>query len=337
MHVAPQPSRQRRGLRAAATGSLLPLVALGGAAPAMAQPDTQSSAQPAPEQTTPRPATEAQTDTSTPSPGPATAGQQRTAERVYTVRAGDSPWLISQRYDVPLERLLELNDLTMDSIIHVGQRMVLDDGASAAEQPATPQRQADVEQPAAQDQTAPAAVERTADAAPTADATVQQSREEVGNTFLGHVYPDHVVTSANENLARLRSAPVPTPGEAQQLIRQEAQRMGVDPALALGHAYTESNFRHDSVSPANSVGLMQVMPYSGEFASQVVGRELNLLDPRDNVIAGLVIIRHNQALAANQDEAIGAYYQGLGGIQREGFEPFTHTYIARVKAAAAMF
>jgi hypothetical protein len=56
---------------------------------------------------------------------------------------------------------------------------------------------------------------------------------------------------------------------------------------------------------------MQVMPGSGEFVGRRhVGRELDLTDPRDNVVAGIVFLQHlweltagdaQRALAANMD------------------------------------
>lgn len=218
----------------------------------------------------------------------------------YTVVAGDSPWRVAQKFGISVKRLRDMNGLTVDSPMYVGDVLIVDDGTPAS--------------------TAP----------------VPENRP-IGNTFLHYTYPEHVTASANENYARLQAAPAPTPAQMQQIVRETAQRMGVDPRLALAHAYTESRFQHRSVSPANAIGTMQVIPVAGEFASRLVGRELNLLDPHDNATAGVAIIRYMQQNTPTRDMGIGSYYQGHGGVMKYGMKPDTVAYVARVKAAMAMF
>ncbi|MDY6055576.1 LysM peptidoglycan-binding domain-containing protein [Micrococcus sp.] len=254
---------------------------------------TPRTAAPAPRSTASAP--RAVAPAPTPTVAPAASG---TVVR-YTVVAGDSPWAIAQRFEIPLERLRSLNGLTRTSVLHVGQELVISDGALPVE-------------------------------------TVSVTGP-IGSTFLTYTYPSHVTASANANLALLKSAPQPTPAQMQQIVRETALRHGVDPALALGHAYTESRFQHDVVSPANAIGTMQVIPVAGEFASDLVGRALNLLDPYDNATAGVVLIRYFQSRTPSLELGIGAYYQGLGGVTRDGLRADTVTYVARVKAAAKMF
>ena len=123
----------------------------------------------------------------------------------------------------------------------------------------------------------------------------------------------------------------------QAIIADTARRMGVDPGLALAHAFVESSFNHASVSPANAIGAMQVIPITGEFASELVGRELNLLDPYDNAVAGVAYIKYVQDRTPTLDTGIGAYYQGLGGVLQGGLSAEGRTYVATVRAAMAMF
>ena len=94
--------------------------------------------------------------------------------------------------------------------------------------------------------------------------------------------------------------------------------MGVDPALALAFAYQESGFNQRAVSPANAIGTMQVIPSSGEWASDLVGRKLNLLDPYDNATAGVAIIRQLIATSKDLDNAIAGYYQGQYSVSKYG-------------------
>ena len=124
----------------------------------------------------------------------------------------------------------------------------------------------------------------------------------------------------------------------QAMVVQVAREMGVDPALAQAHAYQESGFNHASVSPANAIGTMQVIPSAGEWASQLVGRHLNLMDPYDNVVAGVAIIRPlHKTFPNNLDYAIAGYYQGAAAVQRYGLYPDTQRYVAAVRAHMARF
>ena len=69
----------------------------------------------------------------------------------------------------------------------------------------------------------------------------------------------------------------------------------------------------------------------------MVGRQLNLLDPQDNAVAGVAIIRYLQKNADDMDQGIAGYYQGLGGVKKTGMRPDTQKYVAKVRAAMAQF
>ncbi|MGD6980832.1 lytic transglycosylase, partial [Citricoccus zhacaiensis] len=159
----------------------------------------------------------------------------------------------------------------------------------------------------------------------------------VPSTFLHYTYPDHVVSSANANKRALLGAGVPSRSQMQAIIADTARRMGVDPSLALAHSFAESGFSHAAVSPANAIGAMQVIPSSGTWASALVGRKLNLLDPYDNATAGVAIIRKLQRTAPSVDIGIAAYYQGLGGVTRNGMYPDTKRYVSKVKGYMQRF
>ncbi|KRE90007.1 lytic transglycosylase domain-containing protein [Arthrobacter sp. Soil764] len=220
----------------------------------------------------------------------------------YTIKAGDTLSAIASRNGVKLADLLSANKLGMTSIIYPGSKLVIP-GASA--QPAP--------------QPAPAAPQ--APAAPL-----------VPSSFLGFSYPAAVVSSANENKALLNASPVPSREEMKNIVADTARRMGVDPSLALAFAFQESGFNQRAVSPANAIGTMQVIPSSGQWASDLVGRKLNLLDPYDNATAGVAIIRQLLATSKDQDTAIAGYYQGQYSVSKYGMYDDTKAYLAAIKA-----
>jgi LysM repeat protein len=159
----------------------------------------------------------------------------------------------------------------------------------------------------------------------------------VGNSFAGRTYPAAVVAAANANRATLLAIGVPTKDQMRGLVVTTAKAMGVDPALALAVAYQESGFDQSQVSPANAIGTMQVIPSSGHWASDLVGRQLNLLDPRDNVTAGVVILKALKRTSPDLASAIAGYYQGATSVQQNGMYADTRQYVANVRALMTRF
>jgi LysM repeat protein len=209
-------------------------------------------------------------------PAPVAPAAQAPSSGSYTIKSGDTLSGIAARNSVKLSDVLAANRLTMSSIIYPGQKLVIP-GASIA----------------------PASSQPSAPVTPL-----------VPSTFLGFSYPAAVVSSANENKMLLNASPVPSREQMKSIVADTARKMGVDPSLALAFAFQESSFDHRSVSPANAIGAMQVIPSSGQWASDLVGRKLNLLDPYDNATAGVAIIRQLVRTSPDLDTAIAGYYQG---------------------------
>ena len=150
-------------------------------------------------------------------------------------------------------------------------------------------------------------------------------------------FPSTTVAAAKKNHALLATMPVPTREQAKAMVAATASRHGVDPALALAISYQESGWNHRSVSVANAIGIMQVIPSSGDWASSMVGRELNLLDAQDNVTAGVVIIRALQRATGDDETAIAGYYQGLSSVRKNGMYSDTRAYVRNIQALRVKF
>jgi len=252
--------------------------------------------------------------TAAPKPAPARPAAPKPAAAPagsgsYTIKSGDTLSGIAARHGVKLSAVLSANRLTMSSIIYPGNKLVIPGASTGAIKPAssTP-------------------VTPVAPAAPL-----------VPSSFLGFSYPAAVVSSANQNKALLNASPVPTREQMKQIVADTARRMGVEPSLALAFAYQESGFNHRSVSPANAIGTMQVIPSSGQWASDLVGRKLNLLDPYDNATAGVAIIRQLVSTSKNLDYAIAGYYQGQYSVNTRGMYEDTKAYVASIKSLKKTF
>lgn len=225
------------------------------------------------------------------------------AAATYTVRTGDTVSAIAARHGTTVQAVVAANGLDARAFIRAGQTLVLPGAAAPA--------------------------------AAAAPATVTSGL--VGNTFAGRTYPEHVVASANQNKANLLAAGVPSRDTMQAKVAATARSMGVDPALAQAIAFQESGFNHSAVSPANAIGTMQVIPSSGEWASQMVGRPLNLLHPDDNVVAGVAILRSLVRSSPDLPTAIASYYQGASSVKRNGMYADTRRYVANVQTLMTRF
>ncbi|MER2135364.1 MAG: LysM peptidoglycan-binding domain-containing protein [Arthrobacter sp.] len=253
------------------------------------------------------------TDAAPAAPAPAAPAAPAAPQAgTYTVVAGDTLGAIAARHGVSLKSVLDANNLSMTSVIRPGQKLSLGGGSTIT--------------------TASSAPAAAAPAAPASAPT-----DLVPSTFLHYTYPQHVVANANLNKQTLNSMAVPTRAQMQQLVADTARAMGVDPALAQAFALQESGFDQRAVSPANAIGTMQVIPSSGEWASDLVGRQLNLLDPYDNVTAGVAIIRALVRTSPDLETAIASYYQGQYSVTTQGMYPDTKAYVASVLAHRAGF
>jgi LysM repeat protein len=155
------------------------------------------------------------------------------------------------------------------------------------------------------------------------------------NTFAGRTYASSVVRAADANRSALARRAVPGPEVTRRIITRVATRYGVDPALALAVGFQESSWNQRRVSPANAVGVMQVVPSSGRWASELVGRRLDLLNVEDNVTAGVVILRSLLRTADNREQAVAGYYQGLGSVRSRGMFADTRVYVRRIEQLTA--
>lgn len=167
-------------------------------------------------------------------------------------------------------------------------------------------------------------------------ATTQSDHTRSGNSFAGRTYPDSTVGAAARNRAILARRHLPTQAQMRSLIIRKARANGVDPALALAVSWQEAGWQMHHVSVANAIGAMQVIPATGDWISGVVGRRLDLLDPSDNVTAGVVLLRV-LTHSASERQAVAGYYQGLGSVRAHGMYRDTKQYVANVMSLKRRF
>ncbi|MGO3152174.1 MAG: LysM peptidoglycan-binding domain-containing protein [Galactobacter sp.] len=226
-----------------------------------------------------------------------TSSGATSASKKYKIKSGDTLSGIAHKHGVSVSALASANGISSSSVIYQGRTLTIPGSSSTKFQ-------------------------RTSSTS---------TKDAVPNTFLHYTYSAETHRNANASHATLQSRSVPSAAQMESIIRSTATKYGVDPNLAVAHAKVESGLNARAVSPANAVGVMQVLPSTAEWMGQTIGRKLDPLDPYDNVTAGVAYIRYLQRNASSRDQGIGAYYQGLGGI-RNGAKPDTKDYIRKVKS-----
>jgi LysM repeat protein len=289
---------------------------------------------------------------------PASTSARRAVTRMttYRVRHGDTVSGIALRLGVPISRVLKDNHLDRRGRIYAGQYLRV---------PAQPVKaQAKAARAAASglrmrtytvrsgDTVSGIAVRlhstvagivkanrlsRAATIVPGQRVRVPVAVTTSANSFAGRTYPQSIVRAAQHNRSRLAARQVLGRDATRRLIVRTSHRYGVDPALALAVAYQESGFNQRQVSVANAIGVMQVIPSSGTWAGQLVGRRLDLLDTHDNVTAGVVILKALTRSASTRSQAVAGYYQGLSSVQRHGMFADTKAYVRSIEALVRRF
>jgi LysM repeat protein len=274
------------------------------------------------------------------------------ATRVHVVRSGDTLIGIAARYRVPLTSLLKANRLRVGAFIHPGQKVVVR-GAAASATAARSAAKGTAYTVRAGDTLGAIAIRHRTSVGAIAKASGISTRSllhpgqrltvpgrsgkattkaTVPDTFNGVKYPRAVAEAAARNRAILARRSVPSRSETKAMIVRTARRHGVDARLALAIAYQESGWNQRAVSPANAVGTMQVIPAAGDWASSLVGRRLDLLKTQDNITAGVVMLRALGRSTDRTEDAVAAYYQGLGALQQHGMYSDTKLYVRNVMA-----
>lgn len=120
--------------------------------------------------------------------------------------------------------------------------------------------------------------------------------------------------------------------KVRRVIAGAARHHEVDPHLALAIAWQESGWQMGVVSSANAIGAMQVLPSTARWMENYAGRPLDLRRLGDNARAGVLLLRVLARHTHRRTHKIGAYYQGLGAVQRHGLYDETRTYVDNVVA-----
>ena len=113
------------------------------------------------------------------------------------------------------------------------------------------------------------------------------------------------------------------------LVRAEATRLGVPPALADAVAIIETGYTPGAVGSSGEIGMMQVMPGTARMLG-FTGAMADLFVPATNIHYGVTYLAH--AWAVSGGNACRALMKYRAGVGEEGFTPLSIQYCRRAVA-----
>ncbi len=106
----------------------------------------------------------------------------------------------------------------------------------------------------------------------------------------------------------------------KELIVKHSMEMGLDPALALSIAKTESGFCHNKTSRHGAVGVFQLMPSTAKRLGY------NPYRVQENIKGGIAYYKMMYKMFGSTELALAAYNAGPGTVKKyNGIPPFTET------------
>ena len=110
------------------------------------------------------------------------------------------------------------------------------------------------------------------------------------------------------------------PLEYRQIVRGHARNYDLEPALLAAVIYQESKFDADAVSASGAVGLMQLLPSTGQGIADRTGGDSwkpeDLRNPELNVRYGSWYLRHLLDKYEDEELALAAYNAGQANVER---------------------
>jgi LysM repeat protein len=286
------------------------------------------------------------------SASPTTPTAPAGSARAHTVRAGETLTHIAARYGVTIGAIARANGLADPSRIYAGQRLTIpgsgSGSAAPSPSPASPPSAAPSAPPGSARSHTVRAGETLTHIAIRYGVTIRAIAKANGIADPSRIYAGQRLTIPGSGSGSAAPAPsVPAAmaalmqrrDQVRRVIVQEAERYDVPVALALAVGWQESGWQQGVVSRAGAIGVMQILPATGEWVGEVMlRRSVDLTDLRQNVRVGVRLLAHYlDRYDGNIDLVLAAYYQGQTAADRHGVYAVSRPYIASIKALIRLF
>ena len=275
---------------------------------------------------------------------PALGATTVAADPTVVVKPGDTLTAISKRVGVPIRRLVELNGIANPNRIFAGQRLETGAKDSAPAAPATPAARFHVVTRGASLWAIAKQYGVGVSAIVAANGISNPSRIYAGQRLsIPGAVPAEAAPAPSTRATPAMPASVARRVAARESVRSiivsEADRWDVPRAFALAVAWQESGWQQGVTSHAGAVGVMQLMPATGDWVGQsMLGARVDIHDTRSNVSAGVRLLKHYlDRYDGNKDLVLAAYYQGQTAADRHGIYAVSRPYIASIRYLERLF
>lgn len=140
----------------------------------------------------------------------------------------------------------------------------------------------------------------------------QQTTAAPATEYVTLAYMEEVQPEAEQEPELLYD--VPMSDELQRYIREQAERQGVPFEIALAVIGRESSYQPDAVSDTGDFGLMQINICNHRWLCEELGIT-DVMDPEQNIEAGLYILGRAFQKYDDPDKALMAYNMGDSGMK----------------------
>lgn len=131
----------------------------------------------------------------------------------------------------------------------------------------------------------------------------------------------------------------PTPH--RETVLRVADRFRLEPALVYAVLFEESHFDERAKSHKGALGLMQIVPETGEFIAKSLGypsfKADDLYDPTLNITFGSWYLSFLKDRLDDEYQALIAYNGGEGAVKQATPPKESQTFAERVKATKAIY
>ncbi len=261
------------------------------------------------------------------------------ATSIHEVRAGEYLIAIADRYGTTVTAIAAANRLANPSFIRAGDRLRIPGRAAAPATATAPTMKPMTIHLILSGENLTGIAARygtTIEAIVQANAIVDPSYVRAGDRLqIRGARTAHPTTAAPRSM--------PGVGAAQRNVRAvivaEARRFAVPAALALAVAWQESGWRQGVVSEAGAVGVMQLLPDTGDWVGAAMLHEtVDIGNLRSNVRAGVRLLAHYlERYGGDRNLTLAAYYQGQRAVDTRGIYPMSRRYIDSILALEALF
>ena len=249
----------------------------------------------------------------------------------YTVQPGDDLWRISHGSGEPVSQLVRENHLRDGNRIYAGQSLKVDS------------------EPASRQASGPAPTETTytvrrgdtlyhisrQTGVPVARLAQLNHLSDPNRLRVGQVLTvgggSGSAPSGGHAAGDVAPAAAPEVNgeQAKQILRQAAAQLGVEPAFVLAVSQWESGWNQAALSHTGAIGLMQVEPYTADWAGPaLLGRRVDLHNPHDNALMGTALLgKYLRDFHGDKALVLASYYQGEAGTQKNGIYPSSRNYV----------